>query len=1187
MRLLRLDLLAFGPFTAAALDFSAPGLHVVHGPNEAGKSTALRAVAAALYGIPARSDDDHVHPYNKMRVGLTVADAAGNQLAFVRKKGNKDTLLTRGADGAETPLPQAALDPFLNGVTAETFARQYGIDRAELSDRSGELLTGGGAVGQLLFAAAGGLQSVRAVKDQLAEEAGKLFKRGGSRPEVNKSLDALKALRDRGRGQSLTPATFEAATRRLAELRADRDRLKEQRRLARAAQHRADRLTAARGIAARLAADQARLDTLSADAETDAALLGAADRIGALTEHAAVVRRAAAERPGFLRDAAAEDRAARTALADLRPAGGGCGDGPDAAWTPPDPSAPQRARIRRAAERHAGLLGVLEGAAKTERAAADRAARFAAARDRHAALGCEAAAALGEAVEQAAARRDAPARLDALAGTIGEAEDTLAAARAALRGLAGDRFADDGCVDEGSADEGGADGGGGLDAFRAPNRETLARCERDRADAAAALAQASDARDAAAKALARVERDAAALAAAGAVPSEADLADRRAEREAAWARVRGVVLGDAPASDPAGLADDYETRRDAADAAADALRSEADRVAQAAGLRADAARLSAELEDADAALAAARERVAARAAEWAAEWPDLAGEPLPPAEMRPWLEDLAAARAARRERNARRREAEALRSAADAAAAALAAELHALNRLAEHADDRAAPPPATAADLPDLLVRGRKAVRRLAENAGRHDEAVASFEEAERDRRLAAADRQAAAAALAEWAADWTAAVAPLGLTDADAEQEQEGADPPEPAAALAFLTTWEAAREHRLAAERFREQIAQIDADAEAFAAACTSAAADLAPDLAPEPCADLPADPAGRSPGEVCAALADRVAAARDRAAERAALPPRIAAARAELDAQRGGEEPAAFLEAARAADPDALAADAAAAAEEAEALDAAHDRAVAAVTEAETELAALDTRGAAAALEQEAQDLLAEVDADAERYARLRLAELLLAKAADRFRQRRQGPVLDRAGELFRTLTGGAYTGLAVAFGEGDDPTLKGVRTQPVGVQPDGAPPDEPPVHVAPPAMSHATRDQLYLALRLAGLTATAAERPVPPLIADDVLERFDEARTACALRALAEVSETVQVILFTHHRLVADLARAALPGRATVHHLPGPAGTVPDAVPAPVPDAPPAQSAPPAVKRAERRREKTAAGQRALL
>ena len=54
MRLRRLDLLKYGAFTDQTLTFNGDrfGLHIVYGPNEAGKSTTLRAIRHLLFGIP-------------------------------------------------------------------------------------------------------------------------------------------------------------------------------------------------------------------------------------------------------------------------------------------------------------------------------------------------------------------------------------------------------------------------------------------------------------------------------------------------------------------------------------------------------------------------------------------------------------------------------------------------------------------------------------------------------------------------------------------------------------------------------------------------------------------------------------------------------------------------------------------------------------------------------------------------------------------------------------------------------------------------------------------------------------------------------------------------------------------------------------------------------------------------------
>ena len=102
MKILELALHAFGPFTDAVLDLSAgqEGLHLIYGPNEAGKSSALRALRQALFGIPAQSSDSFVHPYSKMRIGLTLRGGDGRTLQLIRRKGNRNTLLA--ADGDNT-----------------------------------------------------------------------------------------------------------------------------------------------------------------------------------------------------------------------------------------------------------------------------------------------------------------------------------------------------------------------------------------------------------------------------------------------------------------------------------------------------------------------------------------------------------------------------------------------------------------------------------------------------------------------------------------------------------------------------------------------------------------------------------------------------------------------------------------------------------------------------------------------------------------------------------------------------------------------------------------------------------------------------------------------------------------------------------------------------------------------------
>ncbi len=74
MKLMTLNLKAVGPFTDVVLDLSGgeQGLHLIYGPNEAGKTSTLRALSYLLFGFPHLSADNFVHPNDQLRVGGTL-----------------------------------------------------------------------------------------------------------------------------------------------------------------------------------------------------------------------------------------------------------------------------------------------------------------------------------------------------------------------------------------------------------------------------------------------------------------------------------------------------------------------------------------------------------------------------------------------------------------------------------------------------------------------------------------------------------------------------------------------------------------------------------------------------------------------------------------------------------------------------------------------------------------------------------------------------------------------------------------------------------------------------------------------------------------------------------------------------------------------------------------------------------
>ena len=216
MRLEELRLIAYGPFTECTLKLQ-PGLNVVYGPNEAGKSSALRAVHALLFGIEERTSDNFVHGYPQLRIGGVLVDAQGQRLECVRRKGRRSTL----RDGADNqPVDEDWLQRMLGGVNQEFFRSVFGIDHERLREGGEEVVRGEGRVGELLFAA-GGVAHLREKQQSLENAASELFKPSGRNPRINAALTELRELNEQIRDLQQSPeewARHDAEHRRLEEL---------------------------------------------------------------------------------------------------------------------------------------------------------------------------------------------------------------------------------------------------------------------------------------------------------------------------------------------------------------------------------------------------------------------------------------------------------------------------------------------------------------------------------------------------------------------------------------------------------------------------------------------------------------------------------------------------------------------------------------------------------------------------------------------------------------------------------------------------------------------------------------------------------------------------------------------------------------------------------------------------------
>ena len=140
----------------------------------------------------------------------------------------------------------------------------------------------------------------------------------------------------------------------------------------------------------------------------------------------------------------------------------------------------------------------------------------------------------------------------------------------------------------------------------------------------------------------------------------------------------------------------------------------------------------------------------------------------------------------------------------------------------------------------------------------------------------------------------------------------------------------------------------------------------------------------------------------------------------------------------------------------------------------------------------------------------YARDRLALGLMARARRRFEEEQQPRVIQLASEHFATLTGGRYRRVFLPAGGGRE-----LRVSHEGGE------------KSPEQLSRGTREQLYLAFRLAVIQDFGETRGALPLIVDDILVNFDLERTRSTLEVLARLSERHQVIAFTCHPWVREL------------------------------------------------------------
>jgi uncharacterized protein YhaN len=1176
MRILELYLKAVGPFDGLSLDLSAgnKGLHLIYGPNEAGKSSALRALAYLFFGFPSQVDDCFLHPYPSLRVGARICDDHSEELVFVRRKAAKNSL--RASDDS-APISEDVLCRFLGYIDQNFFKTFFGIDHAMLVRGGQDVVEGQGDVGKILFSGSG-ISELHAVQKNLDSEMQALFLPAAraKKPRLNDLLAKLETTRKTIRDCQLPHRewgdqhkTLERDLKRKQRAEEElQDCCREHNRLQRVQE--ALPLIASRTDLLARRADLVAVPTLPSDfrerrqkieqtfrvhdsqrtrassaftslnQKLDAlditeSFLDERQAIEPISSRLGVYHQAQDDRPGLEAELRRLEEDAVQTLHKI-----------DQSLELSDAASVQLPETQRNRIRHLG--GRYDALAK------DR-------NDSSASV-----LSLQGKIERERKRLNAlPQAPDATslratlqqAMKLGDIEDQLAAVHAEHQS-ADEQLA----IDlrqlplwAGTPTE--------LETLALPSTETIERFDTDLGALDQELHDLRRDIDGSQDDAEQLDRKIRHLRLEQDVPTEESLSDARRRREEGWTLIRRAWRDEEIVDEEVqgfleslgkthdDLTAGFEQAVERADDLADRLRREASRVTMVAELQAQrelceerTARLMERLGQVE---------IQRRSlwSEWDNCWERAGIAPLSPREMLAWTRQHASL--CQHAKTVRRllKETQRLENRLDQHSAKLRDEIEAvstdaldlgasLHALINEADHRLA-----------IISEATEACKQLARDVDRLERELDSS-------RLRAAEAQCT---YDEWHLQWKQATEGLPL------QPGHG-----PAEATVLLDLISCLSQQLRDAGTVRARITQIDDWTAQFVQYVSDLTARLSPDLA-----ILSVD-------QAAAELNARFQKATTAAAKRDVLTGQLEAERANLqtaretteDMQRemaalcreagcpsaeglpqierrseqkqmtdreierlesqlrslsAGQALSDFVAFAQSLDADTIEPrirqlDADIEHLNRELKDELGER----IGATRKVLEQMDSAAAAADAAESLQDLAARVASDAREYARLKLASVILARTIESYRDAHQGPILHRAAQLFSDLTVGAFAGLREDTDDDGRPELVGIRTttgEPVRVK----------------HMSDGSADQLYLAIRLAWLEDFLDQHEAIPFIVDDVLIRFDDKRAVATLKAFAALSTRTQVLFFTHHQHLVECARKAVDDDLLfVHELP---------------------------------------------
>ena len=229
MRLKQIKIVNFGQFSNKTFDLPSDQINVFFGANEAGKSTTVAFIKQVMFGFHLRSN---ASPFFEDYTPLAHVSPMGGSLVFenddseyelerLYAKGDKTKrgILTVKKDGQV--VPENLFFDQIQNIDGSFYADSFIFNQEMLGQVTS--LSQEDLLERIYYLGAANSGQLLKLRDDFAKEAGKLFKKTGKKPEVNRLLKQIETDRDQ---LAQTKAEFSDYEKLAQDLKDYKDRLR-------------------------------------------------------------------------------------------------------------------------------------------------------------------------------------------------------------------------------------------------------------------------------------------------------------------------------------------------------------------------------------------------------------------------------------------------------------------------------------------------------------------------------------------------------------------------------------------------------------------------------------------------------------------------------------------------------------------------------------------------------------------------------------------------------------------------------------------------------------------------------------------------------------------------------------------------------------------------------------------------